>query len=46
MLTCKAYVVDTKYEKLFETDITLRVMEEFARNGIRPPAIALKSTDA
>ncbi|EAR54072.1 transporter [Photobacterium sp. SKA34] len=45
MLTCKAYVVDTKYEKLFETDITLRVMEEFARNGIRPPAIALKSTD-
>ncbi|EAS64168.1 mechanosensitive ion channel family protein [Photobacterium angustum] len=46
MLTCKAYVVDTKYEKLFETDITLRVMEEFARNGIRPPAIALKSADA
>lgn len=46
MLTCKAYVVDTKYEKLFETDITLRVMEEFARNDIRPPAIALKSADA
>ncbi|MCG3865840.1 MULTISPECIES: mechanosensitive ion channel domain-containing protein [unclassified Photobacterium] len=46
MLTCKAYVVDTKYEKLFETDITLRVMEEFARNGIKPPAIALKSADA
>ncbi|KJF96377.1 potassium transporter KefA [Photobacterium angustum] len=46
MLTCKAYVVDTKYEKLFETDITLRVMEEFARNGIRPPAIALKSANA
>ncbi|GAD30293.1 mechanosensitive ion channel family protein [Photobacterium leiognathi lrivu.4.1] len=43
MLTCKAYVVDTKYEKLFETDITLRVMEEFARNGIKPPTIALKS---
>jgi len=40
-LTCKAYVVDTKLEKLFETDITLRVMHEFRRNKIQPPNIAV-----
>jgi small-conductance mechanosensitive channel len=39
-LTCKAYVVDTAYEKLFETDITLRVMEEFQKHDIAPPRIA------
>ncbi|TEW55621.1 mechanosensitive ion channel [Psychromonas sp. RZ22] len=42
-LTCKAYVVDTKFEKLFETDITLRVMQEFRNNNILPPAIAVQS---
>ncbi|WP_375754043.1 mechanosensitive ion channel family protein [Vibrio sp. HN007] len=42
-LTCKAYVVDTAYEKLFETDITLRVMKEFQKNGIEPPRIAVNS---
>lgn len=42
-LTCKAYVVDTAYEKLFETDITLRVMKEFKKHGIKPPKIALAS---
>lgn len=40
-LTCKAYVVDTAYEKLFETDITLRVMKEFKKHGINPPKIAV-----
>ncbi len=40
-LTCKAYVVDTIYEKLFETDITLRVMKEFKKHGIHPPKIAV-----
>jgi len=40
-LTCKAYVVDTAYEKLFETDITLRVMDEFKQHGIKPPKIAI-----
>ncbi len=40
-LTCKAYVVDTAYEKLFETDITLRVMDEFKKHGIKPPKIAV-----
>ena len=43
-LTCKAYVVDTKFEKLFETDITLRVMQEFRKNNIQPPAIAVQSS--
>lgn len=42
-LTCKAYVVDTAYEKLFETDITLRVMKEFKKHGIKPPRIAVYS---
>ena len=43
-LTCKAYVVYTAYEKLFETDITLRVMKEFKKHGIKPPKIALTSS--
>ncbi len=42
-LTCKAYVVDTFYEKLFETDITLRVMKEFKSHNIQPPTIAVRS---
>lgn len=42
-LTCKAYVVDTAYEKLFETDITLRVMKEFRKHGICPPKIAVNA---
>ena len=42
-LTCKAYVVDTAYEKLFETDITLRVMKEFKKHSIKPPKIAVAS---
>ncbi|MBA5763507.1 mechanosensitive ion channel [Vibrio sp. 404] len=42
-LTCKAYVVDTAYEKLFETDITLRVMKEFRKHSIKPPKIAVNA---
>ncbi|GIU44987.1 transporter [Shewanella sairae] len=38
-LTLKAYVLDIKYEKLFETDITLRVMQEFKKQNICPPSI-------
>ncbi len=33
----KAYVVDTKYEKAFETDVTLRALDAFANHGIQPP---------
>ena len=35
----KAYVLDTQYEKQFETDITLRVMEVFNQHDIQPPAV-------
>jgi small-conductance mechanosensitive channel len=35
----KLYVLDTQYEKAMETDVTLRVMDAFAANGIEPPAI-------
>lgn len=38
-LRLKAYVLDTKYEKDFETDITLHVMKLFSKQGIHPPAI-------
>jgi small-conductance mechanosensitive channel len=34
----KAYVLDTKYEKEFQTDIVLRVHRSFAENDIRAPA--------
>ena len=35
----KLYVLDTQYEKAMETDVTLRVMDAFAQQGIQPPAI-------
>jgi len=35
----KAYVLDVRFEKAFETDVTERVMEGFAAAGIQPPAI-------
>ena len=38
-LRLKAYVLDTKYEKAFETDVTLRALEAFAKHGIGPPAV-------
>ena len=38
-LSLKAYVLDTKFEKDFETDVTLRVLEAFDEGGIKPPAI-------
>lgn len=45
-LTCKVYVVDTKFEKMFVSDITLRVMKEFRSNQILPPTIAIQSVDS
>jgi small-conductance mechanosensitive channel len=45
-LTLKAYVLDIKYEKSMETDITLRVLETFAKEGIHPPAILHRNTEA
>lgn len=38
-LRLKAYVLDTRYEKAFETDVNLRVMEAFRQHSIEPPAI-------
>jgi hypothetical protein len=38
-LRLKAYVLNTKHEKAFETDITQRVLEAFVEYEIQPPAI-------
>ena len=38
-LRLKAYVLDTKYEKAFETDVNLRVMRAFGQAKILPPAM-------
>ncbi len=35
----KLYVLDTQYEKSMETDVTLRVMDAFAKHNIQPPAV-------
>jgi small-conductance mechanosensitive channel len=35
----KAYVLDTQYEKAFETDVHKRVLRAFRERRIRPPAI-------
>ncbi|WP_340647443.1 mechanosensitive ion channel domain-containing protein [Phenylobacterium sp.] len=38
-LRLKAYVLDTRFEKAFETDVTLRTLRAFSAAGIRPPAV-------
>ena len=38
-LRAKAYVLDVRHEKAFETDVTERVKEAFARMNISPPAM-------
>ena len=38
-LRLKAYVLDTQFEKAFETDVNLRVLRAFRREGIQPPAM-------
>lgn len=38
-LRAKAYVLDVKYEKAFETDVTEQVIGAFAERGIRPPVV-------
>ena len=43
-LRVKAYVLDTRFEKLFETDVNLRVMDAFASAGIVAPAILVRHT--
>ena len=41
----KAYVLDTKYEKDFETDVTLRVHRAFSDHDILPPLILRREID-
>jgi small-conductance mechanosensitive channel len=38
-LTGRPYVFDCKYEKPFETDVHLRVLEAFREEGIGPPVL-------
>lgn len=38
-LRAKVYVLDIQYEKVLETDITLRVIEGFRQAGVRPPSV-------
>ena len=38
-LRLKAYVLDTRYEKTFVTDVNLRVLRAFREAGIGPPAL-------
>lgn len=45
-LRLKAYVLDTKYEKNFETDVNLRVMKTFRANEIHPPAVLHRNAKA
>jgi small-conductance mechanosensitive channel len=45
-LRAKVYVLDVRYEKALETDVTERVMEAFAAAGIRPPALLHRSDGA
>jgi small-conductance mechanosensitive channel len=38
-LKARPYVFDCRYEKPFETDVHLRVLQAFRKHGILPPAI-------
>jgi hypothetical protein len=38
-IKARPYVLDTQYEKAFETDVHLRVQEAFKEHGIKPPAV-------
>ena len=37
-LRAKAYVLDVRFEKAFETDVNERVLAQFQKEGIQPPA--------
>jgi small-conductance mechanosensitive channel len=42
-LRAKAYVLDVRFEKAFETDVTERVVEGLATAGVKPPAVLHRS---
>jgi hypothetical protein len=43
-LKARPYVFDCKYEKPFETDVHLRVLDSFRQHNINPPAVLHRST--
>lgn len=45
-LRAKAYVLDVKYEKAFETEVTKRVMGAFREHRILPPAVLHRQLDS
>lgn len=42
-LRAKAYVLDVRYEKAFETDVTERALAAFRESSIEPPAVLHRS---
>lgn len=38
-MKARPYVLDTRYEKAFETDVHLRALDAFRKHGIRPPVL-------
>jgi small-conductance mechanosensitive channel len=45
-LKARPYVLDTRYEKAFETDVHLRVLDAFRQRGIHPPALLHRNVEA
>lgn len=45
-LKARPYVFDSKYEKAFEMDVHLRVLEAFRERGISPPAVLYRPLPA
>jgi hypothetical protein len=45
-LKARPYVFDCKYEKPFETDVHLRVLDAFRSSGILPPAVLFRKAGA
>lgn len=45
-IKARPYVLDTRYEKPFETDVHLRVLDAFREHHIGPPAVIVRSTGA
>lgn len=41
-IKARPYVLDTKYEKSFETDVQLRALAAFREHGIHPPALLIR----
>ncbi|MBX3205665.1 MAG: mechanosensitive ion channel [Labilithrix sp.] len=45
-LRARAHVIDVKYEREFETDLTKRVMAAFQKHRVLPPALLHRSLEA